>query len=156
MRSGYRRPGDLPLRESDAKPRDTRRLFVHDTFYKCWNSIWWYWHNETINIHTHLWGAVIAMIMLALQLADLHQWLPGGPWPILSLKHLPPKNTLERYGHLGLAIHEEIGRMHPSGSDLAALSIFLLAAMACLGCSATYHTVVCRSERTAQSFNRLD
>ena len=46
--------------------------------------------------------------------------------------------------------------MQPSRSDLTALSIFLLAAMTCLGCSATYHTVVCRSNPVAQKFNRLD
>ncbi|SOV04563.1 related to Adiponectin receptor 1 [Ustilago sp. UG-2017a] len=52
---GYRRPGGTH--------REGERLksFEHDTVYKCWKSVWAYWHNETVNIHTHLWGAVFSV-----------------------------------------------------------------------------------------------
>lgn len=171
IQSGYRRPGDArvdqPTSENtssvdhvDEKKEQTH--YLHDTFYKCWKSVWCYWHNETVNIHTHLWGAVIAILLLFLQLADLHEWLPGGPWPIFSLHTLPSPDILERYPGLGLRIAQadaqtqRLGYVRAPPDDLAFLSVFLLSAMACLGCSATYHTVACHSERTALSYNRLD
>ncbi len=37
---GYRRPGGTHLEER-------LRSFDHGTVYKCWRSVWAYWHNET-------------------------------------------------------------------------------------------------------------
>ncbi|SJX61828.1 related to Adiponectin receptor 1 [Sporisorium reilianum f. sp. reilianum] len=51
---GYRRPGGAHLDERLSK-------FDHGSVYKCWRSVWAYWHNETVNIHTHLWGAVFSV-----------------------------------------------------------------------------------------------
>ena len=38
---GYRRPGGAP------HPDPSLKTFDHGTVYKCWRSIWAYWHNET-------------------------------------------------------------------------------------------------------------
>ena len=150
IRSGYRRPGYMHVKD------DSERPYIHDSWYKCWKSVWLYWHNETINIHTHMWGAVFAIALLALQLAYLHHWLPGGPWSLLSLDTLPPPTILEPYPHLGLAIHGREQKDRESRQVTATGLHTLGAAMTCLGCSATYHTVVCRSNPVAQKFNRLD
>ncbi|WFD25564.1 hypothetical protein MNAN1_000524 [Malassezia nana] len=143
--SGYRTPGDMPeapdatasvVAASGAeagrplpKSQTTRRTYYrHDTFFKCWRSVWCYWHNETVNIHTHLWGAVIAMLVLSLQLADVLGLLPPGPWPILSLEQVPKYNLLEHYAHLPLRMRaNEVGG--PAPVDMVMMSVFLLACM---------------------------
>lgn len=169
--SGYRTPGDMPEapdgtaavvaasgtevgRPPPKSPTTRRTYYRHDTFFKCWRSVWCYWHNETVNIHTHLWGAVTAMLVLALQLADVLGLLPPGPWPILSLEQVPKNNLLEYYTHLPLRMRTEVGGPEPV--DMAMMTVFLLAAMVCLGCSATYHTVSCHSRDVARRSNRLD
>lgn len=176
--TGYRRPGDAYKPAHDTEERgassSTRNnqelrarstpganaktppgLYYHDSFYKCWKSIWAYWHNETINIHSHLWGSMLALVLLALELADVHGLLPPGPWPVLSV-NFPKTDPLARYPNLGLRL-SRIQQLHPpSTADLVAMSVFLVAAMACLACSAIYHTVSCHSRVVAQSYNRLD
>ncbi|KAL4400049.1 intracellular zinc ion homeostasis protein [Malassezia pachydermatis] len=171
VQTGYRRPGDAAAAIASSSetvvvtsgvdyPRTTtstlKQLYVHDTFYKCWKSVWCYWHNETMNIHTHLWGSVLAFIVLLLQLADVHGWLPPGPWPILSMESFPSHNPLELFSDLGLRMNRLERLREPSHGDLAAMTVFLLSAMLCLGCSATYHTLACHSHKVAQSYNRLD
>lgn len=103
---GYRRPGGEELPES-------LRRFDHGTVYKCWRSVWAYWHNETgkcsgdlpvvlrirtesltmvprcfetVNIHTHLWGAVFS---LGLSGSHLLQHLNLLPSFIRPLSHHP-------------------------------------------------------------------
>jgi len=143
--SGYRAPGKAP-----------HSYYRHDTLFKCWRSVWCYWHNETINIHTHLWGAVTAMFVLALQLADVLGLLPPGPWPILSMQQAPEPDLLVQYTQLPLRMSREREISQPMGVDVAMLSVFLVATMVCLGCSATYHTVSCHSREVARWSNRLD
>ena len=50
--------------------------FEHDTYAKCWYSVWHYWHNETVNIHTHLWGAVAVVFLAFLHLLHHFNRLP--------------------------------------------------------------------------------
>lgn len=37
---GYRRPGGVAETEAE-------KTYEHNTVYKCWRSVWAYWHNET-------------------------------------------------------------------------------------------------------------
>ncbi|TKY87139.1 hypothetical protein EX895_003816 [Sporisorium graminicola] len=76
---GYRRPGGAHRDESRSK-------FDHGTVYKCWRSVWAYWHNETVNIHTHLWGAVLS---IGLSVSHLLQHLNLLPSFIRPLSHHP-------------------------------------------------------------------
>lgn len=175
--SGYRTPGDMPATADEttavttASGTDVRRptaagggasgkpmplYYRHDTFYKCWRSVWCYWHNETVNIHTHLWGAVLAILVLVLQLADVLGLLPAGPWPILSMQKFPTDNLLKHYTHLPLRMSRAQWFDRPVGVDVVMMCVFLLAAMVCLGCSATYHTVACHSRDVSRRSNRLD
>ena len=173
MVSGYRTPGDLSAaadetpavavasgtdarRPAGAPAQAPRAYYRHDTYFKCWRSVWCYLHNETVNIHTHLWGAVIAMLVLALQLADVLRLLPPGPWPVLSMQQAPGHDLLEWYKHLPLRMSHERKLSEPGGVDVAMVSVCLVAAMVCLGCSATYHTVSCHSREVARRCNRLD
>ena len=163
IRRGYRRTGD---HESPVEPHaiatgtsvktpshatepasfvNTER---HDTFYKCFRSIWCYWHNESVNIHTHLHGALLMIAVLCLEVLDLYGWLPQGPWPVLSMIRFP--------GHLAHADSLVAAAMSPNTADLAVMTIFYVAAMICLGCSATYHTLACHSQKVAKAYNRVD
>ncbi|WFD18015.1 hypothetical protein MCAP1_000227 [Malassezia caprae] len=147
--SGYRTPGDMPaaadetpmatasgtdVRRPAAAPAQAARTYYrHDTFFKCWRSVWCYWHNETVNIHTHLWGAVTAMFVLTLQLADVLGLLPPGPWPILSMQQAPSDDVLALYAHLPLRINSERVLSQPVGVDVVMLSVFLVSTIVCLG-----------------------
>lgn len=101
---GYRRPGGTHHEEKLNK-------FDHGSVYKCWRSIWAYWHNETgkhcesfkhggdwdstdafrfrsmaVNIHTHIWGAVFS---IGLSTSHLLQHLNLLPSFIQPLSHHP-------------------------------------------------------------------
>ncbi|SPO23243.1 related to Adiponectin receptor 1 [Ustilago trichophora] len=76
---GYRRPGGVHQEER-------LKSFDHGTVYKCWRSVWAYWHNETVNIHTHLWGAVFS---IGLSSSHLLQHLDLLPSFIRPLSHHP-------------------------------------------------------------------
>ncbi|KDN47139.1 HlyIII-domain-containing protein [Tilletiaria anomala UBC 951] len=71
-------------------------LFEHDTLQKCWNSIWLYWHNETVNIHTHLWGALAAVLLAFLHTLHYLDLLPSflnplAHHPIFSPRSFPAR-----------------------------------------------------------------
>ncbi|KAJ9478191.1 ADIPOR-like receptor IZH2 [Pseudozyma hubeiensis] len=72
---GYRRPGG-------AHPDPRLRSFDHGSAYKCWRSVWAYWHNETVNIHTHLWGAVFSIGLSTSHLLQHFNLLPGFVRPL--------------------------------------------------------------------------
>lgn len=80
-----------------------------------------YIHNETVNIWTHLVGAVVAIF--------------GGVyfWHQLRLRF-----------------------EHASNADVLAFSCFFGGAAACLGMSATYHTISNHSPRVSRVGNQLD
>ena len=80
-----------------------------------------YIHNETVNIYTHLVGAILALISSG----------------ILYSVFKPRYET---------ATHE----------DVLVFSCFFLGAAACLGMSATYHTISNHSEAVNSFGNKLD
>jgi len=80
-----------------------------------------YLHNESVNIWTHLVGAVLAGV------TGIFLWA-----------------TMKT--RFALATHE----------DIIAFSCYFLGAVACLGMSATYHTISNHSEAVAKFGNRLD
>jgi len=48
-----------------------RTAHEHSSFYRCWLSMWAYWHNETVNIHTHFWGALFSFSLLIFHVQHL-------------------------------------------------------------------------------------
>ncbi|KAI3627992.1 hypothetical protein GLX27_000326 [Malassezia furfur] len=178
LRHGYRRPGDAPPRVPEKAPpvpeKDTalgastlrRRThatasethseptYRHDTYYQCWRSVWDYWHNETVNIHTHLIGAIVAIVVLLLQLADLAGVIHLGNFSLYSFPSRPDYFALQDVRGIAMRTSQQV--LPPDTLDQVVLAVFLLSAIVCLGCSATFHTLACHSEKVAKSINRLD
>jgi adiponectin receptor len=91
-----------------------------NSYIKSWKSLL-YLHNETVNIYTHLVGAVLA-----------------------ALSSIVLYNTLSpRYS---TATHE----------DVLVFACYFASAIACLGMSATYHTIQNHSHPVATFGNKLD
>lgn len=80
-----------------------------------------YLHNESVNIYSHLFGALIALL--------------GGAVLYSAIKPRFEQATNE---------------------DVVVFSCYFLGAIACLGMSATYHTIANHSEHVAKFGNRLD
>ncbi|PWN52951.1 HlyIII-domain-containing protein [Violaceomyces palustris] len=74
IKRGYRRPGGTN--------EEGRKMYEHDSFAKCWRSIWAFWHNETVNIHSHLWGAVLSIALTLLHIIQHFSELPSFFRPI--------------------------------------------------------------------------
>lgn len=153
---GYRRPGDPMYKgsaEKSAAGNSTAPLYCHDSAKHCWQSVWNYWHNETVNIHTHMWGSVFALFLLALHMCHLLGFIP---WPDVMQKastgDLPLGSNLSRIARV-----LPLSRSAPPGPhDIMGFFTFLASAAVCLGCSAVYHTMACHSYAVARSYNRLD
>jgi adiponectin receptor len=54
----------------------------HNTLHRCWTSIWLYFHNESVNIHTHFWGALLALFAMILHVLDTQDLVPAMLYPI--------------------------------------------------------------------------
>jgi adiponectin receptor len=80
-----------------------------------------YLHNETVNIYTHLIGAVLALVT--------------GTFLFSELKPRYETATIE---------------------DVFVFSCFFLGAIACLGMSATFHTITNHSHEVSSFGNKLD
>ncbi|KAG0141403.1 hypothetical protein CROQUDRAFT_51709 [Cronartium quercuum f. sp. fusiforme G11] len=105
------------------------------SYVECIKSIFSYFHNETVNIHSHLWGAVI-FFTLVMSLTSPSKFMP---W------------TLPTWVGAGSVDKDTV-----TWVDTAVFACFYLSGMACLGFSATYHTVTCHSERVCATLGRLD
>jgi adiponectin receptor len=98
-----------------------------------------YWHNETVNIHSHLFGALCAIAVL------LVTFRCGAE----------SDSEVVEPGRIGwqAAVHTLVrpfkSEALPSVDwrDAAGFAVFLAAAFACLGGSATYHCCSCHSEK---------
>lgn len=82
---------------------------------------WFYLHNETVNIYTHLLGAIFLSIS-------------------------------------GIILYYTLAPRYPSASrdDVLAFACFFAGAAACLGASATFHTISNHSQIVASIGNKLD
>ncbi|CAD6890425.1 unnamed protein product [Tilletia controversa] len=174
--TGHRRPGGWTANkrtkhsgEQDMTP------YEHSTFTRCWRSMWAYWHNESINIHTHFWGAVLSVSLLILHLQHLLLPSLSSNWPhfLRYLAHAPIFYPHALYfdaakdlnaGGGGGGSSEWLSLAHvptenshpPDARDIAGFASFFLGAVICLGFSATFHCCSCHSKRIAASFNKLD
>ncbi|EFP78692.2 uncharacterized protein PGTG_04648 [Puccinia graminis f. sp. tritici CRL 75-36-700-3] len=100
----------------------------------CLKSIFGYFHNETVNIHTHLWGAVL-FCLLIFSLSKPSQYIP---WGIRSLVD-------------GTSLSSSV-----TWKDTFVFGTFFLSGMSCLGFSALFHTFSCHSHKVCSTFGRLD
>lgn len=93
---------------------------ITNSFLTCYES-WFYFHNETINIFSHLVPSILALFILT------------------SL------NTI-------------FGIKYPKADyvDYLVLTLFFVTAVICLGTSATYHTLICHSQKVEAVWLRLD
>ncbi|KAN0060360.1 hypothetical protein ACQY0O_007689 [Thecaphora frezii] len=169
---GYRRPG--------GSGDGSKKAYEHDTFAKCWRSVWAYWHNETVNIHTHMWGTWFALVLLSVHLLQHFRVLPSFVRPlshhaifypssltfttaagkVLRLSPASYLATADRggstLGEASRAIHSTVTVRPPDTLDVLGFGAFFVGAMVCLGFSASYHTVGCHSHYVSRLFNRMD
>lgn len=83
----------------ETENNNLRFIEEHDSFWRCWESVWLYVHNETVNIHTHLWGAILAIFAVGLHILGNYELIPSWLHPIThhsifypqSINPLPPK-----------------------------------------------------------------
>jgi len=84
-------------------------------------------HNETVNIHTHFIGMVVAVLLIPLHLIPAQFPFTSDPVPT------PP------------TLHDKV-----------ALTLNLLCAVSCFGLSSFFHTVQCHSKATCDAAHRGD
>ncbi|KAJ9124700.1 hypothetical protein QFC24_003067 [Naganishia onofrii] len=119
-----------------------------------------YWHNETVNIHSHLWGAVAYLALLPLHFSTHITGID------VALKHLPAWTPTAF--HFGETISSKATNINAIQStklltprpqtlvDTLALSIFLCSAVGCLTLSGYFHLVQCTSKERCDSAHRGD
>ncbi len=100
---------------------------------------------HTVNIHTHLIGCVAYVAAL---IRTHHAILPLRI-PPLRLGHAIPTSKM---AHLGVAPGTGLERWKAD----CALSCFLASAVFCLGASAWFHAVQCKSKRVCEAAHRGD
>ncbi|KAJ7682633.1 hemolysin-III related-domain-containing protein [Mycena polygramma] len=92
----------------------------------CYESLYW-WHNETVNVWSHLLGALAILGIYALLI-------------------IPQYNF-----HLF-----EVDASNVKTSDVILFRVFLLGAFVCFTCSVMFHSSLCHSEKVAKVLNRVD
>lgn len=112
----------------------------------CAYSIIGYVHTETSNIWTHLIGAVVALATLA-----------------VTFVYTRPDSWYVNAGRQGWSAPFSLIWPFPSSLqptvtvwDSIGFGVFFLSAAACLGISATFHTMCCHSPKVAFAWNRAD
>ncbi|GHJ90342.1 hypothetical protein NliqN6_6744 [Naganishia liquefaciens] len=140
IRSGYRR-----------RLRDIKSVLF---------SLVGYWHNETVNIHSHLWAALVYLLLLPLHFSTHVTGID------LALRHLPvwSRSTFHTAETMlsestNSSTMPDFDRLIPRPQtlvDTLALSIFLCSAVGCLSLSGYFHTVQCTSKERCDSAHRGD
>ncbi|WVQ93634.1 hypothetical protein IAU59_000710 [Kwoniella sp. CBS 9459] len=102
------------------------------SFKGCAWSIIGYLHNESVNILTHLIGAAAFLTLLPIHLI-----------PDLIPSIHPAHRSF--FDHVPHTLHDKV-----------ALAVYLLAAVTCLGLSATFHTLSCHSKDVSEVAHRGD
>ncbi|CAO2648151.1 Nn.00g090730.m01.CDS01 [Neocucurbitaria sp. VM-36] len=111
---------DLPSWQQDNHYIHSGYRAPSNSFLKSWQSLA-YLHNETVNIYTHLLGALLAALSA-----------------VLLFRELAPRYETA------------------TKEDVLVFSCFFAGAVACLGMSATYHTIQNHSHEVAVWGNKLD
>lgn len=124
----------------------------------------------SVNIHTHLWGAVLAVVFLGLHLVHHFGTLPAWVRPLSHHSIFLPA-ILTRAEKTSDYLSTHLPGFHlPSAEtayiyvdyarndwrDTAGFGCFLVAGVLCLGLSSSFHTVACHSRTLAKRFNSLD
>ncbi|EKM60669.1 uncharacterized protein PHACADRAFT_179870 [Phanerochaete carnosa HHB-10118-sp] len=109
-----------------------------DSWAECLATVWW-WHNETVNIWTHLLGA-LASISLAGYLTY---------WTMMDSAGL----ETEPFYHLA-PLNNEIKSLE--WRDTAVFAVFFLGSAVCFTCSTAFHTSLCHREEIVRYTNKLD
>ncbi|KAJ6566965.1 hemolysin-III related-domain-containing protein [Mycena capillaripes] len=103
----------------------------------CLESLYW-WHNETVNVWSHLLGA-----LAILAIYTLFYLIPQHGSHLLEV-HTP----VEPFNHTS--------QSNVKTSDVILFRVFLLGAFVCFACSALFHSSLCHSEKIAKALNRVD
>jgi len=143
--------------------------FIHD-HYRCQWSLKdtflsaFSWHNETLNIWTHLIGFVIFMWMMVvssletteLSIAGLFNGISGA-WIRLSSNQTLLRHDSNVTEHIPLLTSQEVNHQnyHEAVPKWPWL-VYLAGAMGCLICSSVSHLLACHSKRYNLFFWRLD
>lgn len=163
IKAGFRRPGPDP----GAGPS---HAWDHGSVGKCVRSVWAYWHTETVNIHTHLWGAATVLLLVLLHACGathhlLHSGLGVDMGPDADAARLAAAAAAMSQTDVRMPLRlllrapsptRDMPPRPPLLSDKLAFTSFYLGAILCLGFSATYHTLNAHSHRVARLSNRLD
>ncbi|GAA5860768.1 hypothetical protein JCM5353_003115 [Sporobolomyces roseus] len=126
--------------------------YIRSGYRKLTNSYWKalktipHWHNESVNIWSHLIGSFLAIFTLAYLLLDTspstsltkHRQGWSAPFAGLPYPFPHPKQPSVDY------------------ADTLGFAIFLISAATCLGFSALFHTFMAHSMEVAHWWNRLD
>lgn len=118
----------------------------------------------TVNIHTHLWGAVFSVTLAALHILHQLEALPSFANAVAHHSLFYPE-SLKAETRLGQTISfaaptspshaASMWARPPDWKDRAGFATFLTGAVLCLGFSATYHTVGCHSRDVSAPLHAL-
>lgn len=117
---------------------------------KAWLSLLGEPHSETVNILTHLLGAIVASAILVYTYK--HITLPS--WFGMHPHRVP--DPARQHFPLYLIYPFPSEQFPVTYGDTLAFASFYLAAMACFGCSATFHTSTFHSEEVSKKYNKID
>ncbi|KAK4604858.1 hypothetical protein RGQ29_013069 [Quercus rubra] len=122
------------------------------------------WHNETLNVWTHLGGFVLFVgltVMSWMEMVELGGVL--ATWPRVAVKGGPLTNVSDNiFPDSHLRHISESSVFHVNKEDSSEfiprwpLFVFLAGAMGCLVCSSLSHLLACHSKRFNLFFWRLD
>ncbi|CAO1638352.1 unnamed protein product [Sympodiomycopsis kandeliae] len=164
--STRQRRGEKSSNQQTASQTSQVGLFQHDTLMKCWNSMWAYTHNETVNIHTHFWGMIASILFLGLHFLHHIELFPQWLRPISHHAIFLPRlfRPSEDSQHILQRLHlpnlldatSVVDHSANDWRDTAGFTIFLLCAISCLAFSSSYHTLQCHSHALGRKFNALD
>ncbi|XP_031481826.1 heptahelical transmembrane protein ADIPOR2-like [Nymphaea colorata] len=114
------------------------------------------WHNETLNIWTHLAGFLLFFLLTIFNFLETPDLLPDLSWS------LPPHSNTTSSDNLfylvqrdALQAGPESGRKH-GGAPRWPWLVYLVGAMVCLLCSTLSHLLACHSHKLNLFFWRLD
>lgn len=120
---------DLPAWLKDNKYILTGYRQPTDSYPRCAQSVYAFWHNETVNIWTHLVGAIVAVTVL-----------------LYAMLRRDPHEDLQRLGwHAYLSLVNPFS-LGDNWIDGASFVVFFISAAICLSFSATFHTLSCHSQ----------
>ncbi|KAJ7054143.1 hemolysin-III related-domain-containing protein [Mycena amicta] len=109
------------------------------SWFGCLSTLSW-WHNETVNIWSHLLGAIGVVGVSTL---------------LFQSKYPHESNNLSEFALLGVS-WPLTGPSGATSSDTTLLMVFLAGAFVCFLCSALFHSSTCHSEPVVRYMNRVD